>query len=66
MGHSSISTTLDIYSHVVSGLQEAAAQCFDDGLPNTSLQDLEKKVTENLAGKMSVISEILPLEDVLG
>ncbi len=48
------------------GLQEAAAQRFDDGLPNTSLQDLEKKVAENLVGKMSAISEILPLEDVLG
>ena len=66
LGHSSISTTLDIYSHVVPGLQEAAAQRFDDGLPNTSLQDMEKKVAENLVGKMSAISEILPLEDVLG
>jgi len=65
LGHSSISTTLDIYSHVVPGLQEAAAQRFDDGLPNTSLQDLERKVTENLVGKMSAISEILPLEEVL-
>jgi len=66
LGHSSISTTLDIYSHVVPGLQEAAAQRFEDSLPNTSLPDLEKKVTENLVGKMSAISEILPLEDVLG
>jgi site-specific recombinase XerD len=65
LGHSSISTTLDIYSHVVPGLQEAAAQRFDAGLPNTSLQDLDKKVAENLVGKMSAISEILPMEDIL-
>ena len=29
LGHSSISTTLDIYSHVAPGIQEAAAQRFD-------------------------------------
>ncbi len=64
--YSSISTTLDTYSHVVPSLQEAAARRFDEGLPNTSLQDLDKKVIKNLVGKMSAISEILPLEDVLG
>lgn len=61
-----ISTTLDTYSHVVPGLQEAAAQRFDESLPNTSLQDIDKKVIKNLVGKMSAISEILPLEEVLG
>jgi len=66
LGHSSISTTLDIYSHVVPGLQQAAAQRFDDGLPATSLQDLERNVAEKIVGKMSAISEILPLEGVLG
>ena len=30
LGHSSIRVTLDTYSHVVGGLQEAAAQRFDD------------------------------------
>ena len=65
LGHSTISTTLDIYSHVVPGLQQAAARRFDGGLPNTSLQDLDKKVAENIVGKMSAISEILPLEEVL-
>lgn len=29
LGHSKIATTLDIYSHVVPGLQEAAAERFD-------------------------------------
>lgn len=30
LGHASIRTTLDIYSHVVPGMQQAAAQKFDD------------------------------------
>ncbi len=30
LGHVSIETTIDIYSHVVPGLQQAAANCFDD------------------------------------
>ena len=66
LGHSSITTTLDIYSHVVPGLQQAAAKRFEDGLPGTSLQNLEDKVKQNLVGKMSAISEILPPEKVLG
>jgi integrase len=32
LGHSSVSTTLDIYSHVIPGLQEAAACKFEEGL----------------------------------
>ena len=32
LGHSSIGITLDLYSHVASGLQEAAAKAFDDAL----------------------------------
>ncbi|MFC1917633.1 tyrosine-type recombinase/integrase [Chloroflexota bacterium] len=66
LGHSSIATTLDIYSHVVPGLQQAAAKRFEDGLPGTSLYNLEDKVEQNLVGKMSAISEILPPEKVLG
>ena len=65
LGHSSISTTLDIYSHVVPGLQQAAAKRFDDALPDTSLKDLDRKVAKNIVGKMSAIKEILPLEEVL-
>jgi len=30
LGHASIQITLDTYSHVAPGLQEAAAQRFDD------------------------------------
>ena len=29
LGHASVSVTLDIYSHVLPGLQEAAAEKFD-------------------------------------
>ena len=32
LGHSSIQLTLDTYSHVVPGLQRAAALRFDEGL----------------------------------
>jgi integrase len=32
LGHASIQITLDIYSHVAPGLQEAAAVRFDEGL----------------------------------
>jgi len=32
LSHSSIATTLDIYSHVAHNLQESAAQQFDEGL----------------------------------
>jgi len=32
LGHSSIQITLDTYSHVAPGLQEAAAARFDEGL----------------------------------
>ncbi len=33
LGHSSISTTMDIYSHVLPGLQEEAALKFESALP---------------------------------
>jgi integrase len=33
LGHSSISVTLDVYSHVVSGMQELAALQFDAVIP---------------------------------
>ena len=32
LGHSTVAITLDTYSHVLPGLQEAAAQRFDEGL----------------------------------
>jgi len=32
LGHSSVSITLDIYSHVIPGLEEAAAMAIEDAL----------------------------------
>jgi integrase len=32
LGHANISVTMDIYSHVMPGLQEAAAQALDERL----------------------------------
>jgi len=37
LGHSSIALTLDTYSHVLPGLQEAAAKAFDENLAATRL-----------------------------
>ena len=46
LGHSSISTTLDTYSHVAPGLQQAAAKAFDDILKKDST--LDKQLAEIL------------------
>jgi len=43
LGHSSIRITLDTYSHVLPGLQEAAAQRFDDFLSPKAVE------TENVS-----------------
>jgi integrase len=40
LGHSSIAITLDTYSHVIPGLQEAAAKRFDEVITRTSLLSL--------------------------
>jgi integrase len=44
LGHASIQTTLDIYSHVAPGLQEAAAVRFDE----IFTRDTRNKATENV------------------
>jgi integrase len=41
LGHANISTTLDTYSHVAPGLQQAAAKGFDDILKKESKLDKE-------------------------
>lgn len=38
LGHSSISITLDTYSHVLPGLQEAAARRFEEGLQEAPIE----------------------------
>jgi len=42
LGHSSIRVTLDTYSHVIGGLQEAAAQRFDDLLAARGIENVGK------------------------
>ena len=42
LGHSSIRVTLDTYSHVIGGLQEAAAQRFDDLLAARGVENVGK------------------------
>ena len=44
LGYASIQTTLDIYSHVAPGLQEAAADRFDE----IFTRDTRKKATKNV------------------
>jgi len=38
LGHSSVGITLDTYSHVLPGLQEAAAKRFEEGLQNSIVE----------------------------
>ena len=38
LGHSSVAITLDTYSHILPGLQEAAARQFEEGLQTTLTQ----------------------------
>ena len=42
LGRSSIGITLDTYSHVIPGLQEAAALRFDEGLRQATEQSVEE------------------------
>ncbi len=42
LGHSSIGITLDTYSHVMPGLQEAAALRFEEGLQQSAEQSAEE------------------------
>jgi len=53
LGHSSVATTLDIYSHVLPGLQEAAARRFEEGLQSASPASQAADVLEENVGKMS-------------
>ena len=51
LGHSSIRVTLDTYSHVIGGLQEAAAQRFDDFLTSELVETEMLANTTRAAGK---------------
>ena len=49
LGHATISTTLDLYSHVAPGLQEAAARHFDEAF-NPEYNDIDKDIDKVTAG----------------
>jgi len=58
LGHGSIAVTLDTYSHVVSGLQEVAAQRFEGTLDGEALKLLvEADIPKEDVGKMSAKEE---------
>lgn len=48
LGHATISTTLDLYSHVAPGLQEAAAKGFDEMLKPRNEATCEKEALTNV------------------
>ena len=48
LGHTSFSLTLDVYSHVLPGIQEAAALAFDEGLINTIVKEDESEGIKGL------------------
>jgi len=50
LGHSSIATTLDIYSHTVPGMQKAAAERLDTLLPETEKSENVGKMLANDGG----------------
>jgi integrase len=53
LGHSTISTTVDTYSHVAPGLQQAAAITFDDILKKD--MTLDKQLVEILHNPMGTV-----------
>ena len=49
LGHANISITLDTYSHVLPGLQERAAERFDEILePRVIAEDVSKMLAKDL------------------
>jgi integrase len=56
LGHSSIQITLDTYSHVAPGLQEAAAQSFDALVQNKNNASLTPKVDITLVKTYNLAS----------
>jgi integrase len=48
LGHASIQVTLDLYSHVVPGLQEAAAVRFDEWLAPGGTVRVKEEAVENV------------------
>ncbi|MFC2005196.1 site-specific integrase [Chloroflexota bacterium] len=54
LGHANIGITLDIYSHVLPGLQEAAAEKFDMIFDEEENENLDANVSKMLASEEEV------------
>ncbi len=57
LGHTNIGITLDIYSHVLPGLQEAAAEKFDRIFETENSENSDANVSKMLANDDGVESE---------
>ncbi len=57
LGHASIGITLDIYSHVMPGMQEAAAEKFDSIFETENSENLDANVSKMLANDGGVECE---------
>jgi integrase len=47
LGHTSIQMTLDTYSHVAPGIQQAAAESFDKLLNHDNQDEISSKLVAN-------------------
>ena len=56
LGHANIGITLDTYSHVVPGLQEAAARRFEEGLVSKVLAKAPGEADSPICQRKSPIS----------
>jgi len=56
LGHANIGITLDIYSHVLPGMQEAAAEKFEQLFEAETEENLEPNVGKMLAKKEDLAS----------
>ena len=55
LGHASVAITLDTYSHVLPGLQEAAVAEFDAGLRGALEAGATPPLSEDCAGELGVL-----------
>jgi len=59
LGHASIQLTLDTYSHIAPGLQEAAAARFDQaftGKYNDHVKEVDDKIIDNILPKHDYVN----------
>lgn len=47
LGHSSVAFTMDVYSHIIEGMQQDAMALLNEVLPSGSVQKINDKLTTN-------------------